>query len=118
VIRNKHRIREFDYRVLRKIFGHKRDEVTGKWRRLHDDDLHDLYFSSNIIRVIKSRGMRWARYVARMGGKPNTEFFLSKPERRRDLGGHRPRGSIILKMDGTVIRQKGIDWIYLAQDRH
>jgi hypothetical protein len=57
----------FENRVLRKIFGPKRDEVTGEWRRLHNEDLNDLYSSPNIIRVIKSRRMRWAGHIARMG---------------------------------------------------
>jgi hypothetical protein len=58
----------FENRVLRRIFGPKRDEVTGEWRRLHNEELNDLYSSRNIIRVIKSRRMSWARHVARMGG--------------------------------------------------
>jgi len=59
----------FENRVLRRIFGPKRDEVTGEWRRLHKEGLNDLYCSPNIVRVIKSRRMRWARHVARMGGE-------------------------------------------------
>jgi hypothetical protein len=59
----------FENRVLRRIFGPKRDEATGKWRRLHNEELNDLYSSPNIIRVIKSRRMRWEGHVARIGGK-------------------------------------------------
>jgi hypothetical protein len=59
----------FENRVLRKVFGLKRDEVTGEWRRLHNEELNDLYCSSNIIRVIKSRRMRWAGHVARIGDR-------------------------------------------------
>jgi hypothetical protein len=66
-LREEHRLRVFDNRVLRRIFGPKRDEVTGEWRRLHNKELNDLSSSPNIIRVIKSRRMRWAGYVARMG---------------------------------------------------
>jgi hypothetical protein len=55
--------------VLRRIFGPKRDEVTGEWRKLHNEELRDLYFSASIIRIIKSRRMIWAGHVARMGGK-------------------------------------------------
>jgi hypothetical protein len=67
-LRDKHRLRIFENSVLRRIFGPKRDEVTGGWRKLHDEDLHGLYSSPNIVRVIKARRMKWAGYVARMGG--------------------------------------------------
>jgi hypothetical protein len=66
-LREEQRLRVFDSRMLRKIFGPKRDEVTGEWRILHNEELNDLYSSPNIIRVIKSRRMRWAGHVARMG---------------------------------------------------
>ena len=62
-----HRLQVFENRVLRKIFGSKRDEVTGEWRRLHNEELYDMYSASNIVRLIKSRRMRWAGRVARMG---------------------------------------------------
>jgi hypothetical protein len=62
-----HRLRVFENRVLRRIFGRKRDEVTGGWRKLRNEELHNLYFSPNIIRMMKSRRMRWAGHVARMG---------------------------------------------------
>jgi hypothetical protein len=62
-----HRLRVFGKRVLRRIFGPKRDEVTGEWRKLHNEELRDLYSSPSIIRIIKSRTMRWAGHVARMG---------------------------------------------------
>jgi hypothetical protein len=65
----------FENRVLRKIFGSKGDEATGEWRRLHSEELNDLYSSSNIIRVIKSRRMRWAGHVARMGEKQCIQDF-------------------------------------------
>jgi hypothetical protein len=63
-LREEHRLRVFENRVLRRIFGAKRDEVMGNWRKLHNEELHNLYSSSNIIRMIKSRRMRWAGYVA------------------------------------------------------
>jgi hypothetical protein len=65
-LREKHRLRVFENRVLRRIFGPKRNEVTGGWRKLHNEELHNLYSSSSIIRMIKSRRMRWAGHVARM----------------------------------------------------
>jgi hypothetical protein len=68
-LREEQRLRVFENRVLRRIFGPKRDEVTGEWRRLHNEELNDLYSSPNIIRVTKSRRMRWAGHVACMGGK-------------------------------------------------
>ena len=67
-LREERKLRVFENMVLRRIFGPRRDEVTGDWRRLHKEELNDLYCSPNIVRVIKSRRMRWARHVARMGG--------------------------------------------------
>jgi len=66
-LREERRLRVFENRVLRRIFAPKREEVTGEWRKLHHEELNDLYYSPNIGRVMKSRGMRWARHVARMG---------------------------------------------------
>jgi hypothetical protein len=66
-LREELRLRLFENRVLRRIFGPERDEVTGDWRKLHNEELNDLYYSLNIVRVIKSRRMRWAGHVARMG---------------------------------------------------
>jgi hypothetical protein len=67
VLREEHRLRAFENMVLRRIFGPKRDEMTGEWRKLHNEELNDLYYSTNIVRVIKSRRMRWAGHVAHMG---------------------------------------------------
>ena len=90
IMREGHRLRVFEKRVLRRIFGPKRDEVTEEWRKLHNEELHDLYSSSNIVRVIKSRRMRWAGHVARMGKRRGIDRVLvGKPERKRPLG--RPR---------------------------
>jgi hypothetical protein len=86
-LREEQRMRVFENRVLRRIFGPKRDEATGEWRRLQNEELHDLYSSPNIIRVIKSRRMRWAGHVARMGGKESCiQDFGGRPEGRRPLG--------------------------------
>jgi hypothetical protein len=72
-LREEHRLRVFVNRVLRRIFGPKRDEVKGEWRKLHNEELRDLYYSRSIIRIIKSRRMRWAAHVARMGEKRNAD---------------------------------------------
>jgi hypothetical protein len=78
-----HRLRVFENRVLRRIFGPKREEVTGDWRKLHSDELHNLYSSPNIVRVIKSRRMSWAGHVARMGEREVvTGFWLGGPKVR------------------------------------
>jgi hypothetical protein len=80
----------FEKRVLRRIFGSKRDEVTGEWRKLHSEELRILYSSPNIIKQIKSRRLRWAGHVTRMGEKRNVyKVLVGKPEGRRPLG--RPR---------------------------
>jgi hypothetical protein len=79
-LREEHRLRVFENRALRRIFGPKRDEVTGGWRQLHNE-LHNLYSSPNIIRMIKSRRTRWARDVARMGEKRNAyRILVGMPE--------------------------------------
>ena len=80
----------FENRVLRRVFGSKRDEVTGEWKKLHNEDLSDLYSLPNIVRVVKSRRMRWAGHVARMGkGRGVHRVLVGKPEGKRPLG--RPR---------------------------
>jgi hypothetical protein len=79
----------FENRILRRIFGRKRDEVTGEWRKLYNEKLRTLYSSPNIIRQIKSRRMRWAGHVARMGERNVYRVLLGKPEGKRPLG--RPR---------------------------
>jgi hypothetical protein len=70
-LREEHRLRMFENKVLKRIFGPKRDEVSGGWRKLHNEELRDLYSSPSIIRIIKSRRMRWAGHVAQMGEKKN-----------------------------------------------
>jgi hypothetical protein len=75
-VREEHRLRLFENRVLRRIFEHKREEVAGGWRTLHNEELHNLYVSSNIIRMIKSRRMRWAGHVECMGEMRNAQKIL------------------------------------------
>jgi hypothetical protein len=88
-LREERRLRVFENRVLRRVFGPKRDEVTGEWRKLHNEALHDLYSSPTIVRVIKSRRMTWAGHVARMGRGEVDRVLVGKPEGKRPLG--RPR---------------------------
>jgi hypothetical protein len=104
--------------VLRRIFGPKRDEVTGEWRRLHNKELYALYSSPYVIRVIKPRRLRWAGHVARMGERIGAyRALVGKPEGRRPLGIPRRRWEDNIKMDLREIGWGGVDWIDLAQDR-
>ena len=103
----------FENRVLRRIFGSKRDGVTGEWRKLHNEELNSLYSSPNIVRVIKSRRMRWAGHVARIEeGRGVHKVLVGKPEGKRP----RRRWEDNIKMDLEVGRGCG-DWMELAQDR-
>jgi hypothetical protein len=103
--------------MLRRIFGPKRDETTGEWRRLHNKEFNDLYSSPNIIRVIKARRMRWAGHVAHMGEKRGAYGILvGRPEGRRPLGRPRHRWENNIKMDLQEVGW-GMDWFELAQDR-
>jgi hypothetical protein len=90
----------FEKRVLRRIFGPKRDEVTGEWRKLHNEELNNLYSSPNIVLVIKSRRMRWVGHVAHMGeGGGVYRVLVEKPEGRRPLGRPRRRWVDNIRMD-------------------
>jgi hypothetical protein len=112
-IREEHKLRVFDNMVLRRIFGPKTDGVTGGWRKLHNEELHDLYSSPSIIRIIKSRRMRWAGHVARIVEKRNVYKLLAgKSERTRPLGRPRRRWIDNIKMDlfGDRIECCGLDW--------
>jgi hypothetical protein len=103
--------------VLRRIFGPKGDEATGEWRRLHNEELNDLYSSPNIIRVIKSRRMKWAGNVARMGEQRGTYRILGgRPQGRRPLGRPRRRWEDNITMDLQEVGW-GMGWIELPQDR-
>jgi hypothetical protein len=112
-----HRLRVFENTVLRKIFGPKREE-DGSWRKFNNDELHSLYSSPNIVRVIKSRWMRWTGHVAHMGeGRGVYRVLVGRPKGKRPLGRPRRRWEDNIKMD---LRERGIDganWIHLAQDR-
>jgi hypothetical protein len=113
------RLRVFENRVLRRIFGPRRDEVTGEWRKLHNEELHNLYSSPYIIRQVKSRRMRWAGHVARMAEERNVyKVLVGKPEGKRPLGRPRRRWEDGIRMDlREVGLGGGVDWIRLAQDR-
>jgi hypothetical protein len=104
--------------VLRRIFGPKRDEVTGECRRLHNEELNDLCSSPNIAQLIIWRRMIWARHVARMGERRSLyRVLFGKPEGKKPFGRPRPRWEDNIKMDLHEVRCEGTDWIELAQDR-
>jgi hypothetical protein len=117
-LREEHRLRVFENRVLRRIFGPNRDEVTGEWRKLHIEDLHILYSSPNIIRQIKSRRLRWTGHVARMEEERNVyKVLMGKPEGKRPLGRPGRRWEYGIRMDLREIGWGSVEWIQLAQDR-
>ena len=117
-MREERKLRVFENMVLRRIFGPRRDEVTGEWRRLQYEELNDLYCSPNIVRVIKSRRMRWAGHVARMGEERVVyRFLVGKPEGRRPLGRPRCRWVDNIGMDLHEVGCGYVNWIRLAQDR-
>jgi hypothetical protein len=114
-LREEHRLRVFENRVLR-IFGPKREEDVS-WRKLHNDELHSLYSQPNIVRVIKSRRMRWAGHVARMGrGEVFTGFWLGSPK-VRELGRPRHSWEDNIKMDRREIGTDEANWLRLAPDK-
>jgi hypothetical protein len=116
-LREEHRLRVFENTVLRRIFGPKREE-DGSWRKLHNDEIHSLYSSPNIVRVSKSRRMRWAEHVARMGeGKGVYRVLIGRPEGKRPLERPRRRWGDNIKMDLREIGIDGASWIQLAQGR-
>jgi hypothetical protein len=109
-LREEHRLRIFENRVLR-IFGPKREE-DGSWRKLHNDELHSLYSSHNLVRVIKSRKTRWARHVARMGeGRGVYRVLVGRPEGKRQLGVPRHKWEDNIKLDLRELGIDGANWI-------
>jgi hypothetical protein len=113
------RILPIENRVLRRISGPKKDEVSGEWRKLHIEELRDLYSSPTIIRIIKSIRMSWAGHVARMGEKRNAYMLLvGKPDGKRRLGRPRRRWVDNIRMDLGEVGWGDMDWIGLAQDRN
>ena len=108
----------FENKVLRRIFRLKRNGVTGEWRKLHNEELKDLYSSPNIVRVIKSRRMRWAGHVACMEeGRGVHKVLVGRPEGKRPLGRPRRRWEDNIKMDLEEVGRGFGDWMELAQDR-
>jgi hypothetical protein len=117
-LRDECRLRVFENKVLRRIFGPKRDKMTGDWRILHKKELYAQCSSPNIIRVIKSRRPRWAGHVSHMGESRGAyKVLVGKPEGRRPLGRPRRRWEDNIKMFLREVGVRGMDWIDLAQDR-
>jgi hypothetical protein len=116
-LREEQKLWVFENRVSRRIFGPKREE-DGSWRKLHNDELHTLYSSLNIVRVIKSTRMKWAGHVVCMGeGKGVDRVLVGRPEGKRPLGRPRCRWDDNIKLDLREIGINGANWIQPAQDR-
>jgi len=117
-LREERKLRVFENMVLRRIFRPRRDEVKGEWRRLHNEELNDLYSSPNIVRVIKPRRMRWAGHVPHMDEERGVyRVLVGKPEGRRTLGRRRRRWVDNIRLDLQEVGCGYMDWIGLAQDR-
>jgi len=117
-MREERRLRVFENRMLRRIFGPKRNEVTVVWRKLYNVELNDLYYSPNIVWVIKSRRMRWAEHVARMGERRGVyRVLVGTPEGKRPLGRHVLRWEDNIKMDLQEVGCGGLGWMDLCHGR-
>jgi len=115
-LREERRLRVFENRVLRRIFGPKRDEVKGEWRKLYNEDINDQYSSPNIVWVIKSIRMRWTGHVARMReGRGVCRVLVGIAEGKRPLGRPRRRWKDNIKMDLLEVKSGGMDWMRLVQ---
>jgi hypothetical protein len=118
-VREEHKLRVFENRVLRRIFVPKTDGVTGGWRKMHNEELYNLYSSPSIIRIIKSRRMSWVGHVAQMGENRNVyRLLVGKSDGKRPLGRPRRRRIDNVKTDLLEIGLSVVDWIGLAQDRY
>jgi len=117
-VREEHRLRVFENRVLRRIFGPEWDEITGEWRKLHNEELNDLYCSPSFVRVIKAKIMRWVGHVTRTGERRGVySVLVGKPDGKKPLGRHRRRREDNIKMDLQELGCGIMNWIGLAQDR-
>jgi hypothetical protein len=119
VVREEDRMRVSEKRILGRIFGTEREEVVGGWRRLHNEELHNLYASPNTIRVIKSRRMIWAGHVALLGGMRNAyKILVGKSEQKRPLGRPRRRWEHNITMDLRESEWEDVVWIYVTEHRN
>jgi hypothetical protein len=118
-LREERRLRVFEDRMLRRIFGPKRDEVTGDWRKLHSEELNDLCSSTNIVRIIKLRRIGWAGYVARIRDRRGVySVLVGEPQGRRPLRRPRRRWKDNIMMDLQEVGFWYVDWMELSQDRN
>jgi hypothetical protein len=113
-----HRLMVSEKSVPRRIFGPKREEVARGWKKLHNEETHNLCASSNITGVVKSSRMKWAGHVACMGGMRNVyNILIGKPEGRKPFGKPRRRREDNIRLDLREIWREGVDWMHLTQDR-